>query len=158
MRNISGRKIVVVVSAVFAVLSFAAPVLHAQWVTATIAAGSGPDAVAVNPATNMVYVVNSNSNNVSVINGATNATSTVSVGYTPTAIAVNPTSSMKSMLMGEQQRNCNQWGHQRDLDRELRQRSGCCRRQPGHQHDLRGQLRIVMWRHRLRLGYRDRWR
>jgi YVTN family beta-propeller protein len=89
MRNISRQKIVVLVSAVFAVLLFAAPGLHAQWVTATIPAGTGPNAVAVNPATNMIYVVNG-SDNVTVINGATNLTSTVTVGSYPIAIAVNP--------------------------------------------------------------------
>ena len=45
----------------------------------------------MNPATNQIYVANMNSNNVTVIDGATNtATATVTVGSQPMAIAVNP--------------------------------------------------------------------
>ena len=40
--------------------------------------------------TNTIYVANENSNNVTVINGNTNATTTVSVGAEPRAVAVNP--------------------------------------------------------------------
>jgi YVTN family beta-propeller protein len=40
--------------------------------------------------TNKIYVANLNSNNVVVIDGATNGTTTVSVGSSPLAIAVNP--------------------------------------------------------------------
>jgi YVTN family beta-propeller protein len=58
----------------------------------TIAAGSGPQAVAVNPSTNKIYVANSGSNNVTVIDGATFATTTVtdSSAIGPAAVAVNP--------------------------------------------------------------------
>jgi len=52
--------------------------------------GSQPFAVAVNPATNTIYVVNNGPNTVTVIDGATNATRTVIVGTTPVAISVNP--------------------------------------------------------------------
>src|SRR5260370_7662809 len=55
---------------------------HAQTVTATIAVGSAPRAVAVNPVTNKIYVQNANSNSVTVIDGATNNTTTVPVGNT----------------------------------------------------------------------------
>ena len=55
-----------------------------------IATGSQPFAVAVNPATNTIYVVNNGPNTVTVIDGATNTTQTVNVGRTPVAIAVNP--------------------------------------------------------------------
>jgi YVTN family beta-propeller protein len=58
--------------------------------TATVSAGTGPKSAAVNPATNKIYVANSSSNNVTVIDGATNATTTVSVGAYPSAVAVNP--------------------------------------------------------------------
>ncbi|MGB0066365.1 MAG: Ig-like domain repeat protein, partial [Terracidiphilus sp.] len=58
--------------------------------TTTISAGSNPEAVAVNPVTNQIYVANENSGNVTVIDGATTATTTVSVGSGPLAIAVNP--------------------------------------------------------------------
>jgi YVTN family beta-propeller protein len=51
--------------------------------------GMTPSAIAVNAATNKIYVANSYSNNVTVIDGATNATSTVIAGTGPIAIAVN---------------------------------------------------------------------
>jgi YVTN family beta-propeller protein len=44
----------------------------------------------VNPVTNKIYVTNSNSNNVTVIDGATNTTATVTVGTGPFRVAVNP--------------------------------------------------------------------
>src|ERR1700730_8343972 len=62
----------------------------AQWVTATVAAGSQPQAVAVNPVTNKIYVANFKGNSVTVIDGATNATVTVTVGSQPQGVAVNP--------------------------------------------------------------------
>ncbi|MFM7293962.1 MAG: YncE family protein, partial [Burkholderiales bacterium] len=62
----------------------------AQSVTATITSGTSPSAVAVNPVTNKIYVANNGSNNVTVIDGATNTTTTVAVGTTPWAVAVNP--------------------------------------------------------------------
>ena len=40
--------------------------------------------------TNQIYVANSYSNDVTVIDGATNATSTVAAGSRPYAAAVNP--------------------------------------------------------------------
>jgi len=39
--------------------------------------------VAVNPVTNKVYVANNGSNNVTVIDGATNVTTTVAAGTDP---------------------------------------------------------------------------
>jgi YVTN family beta-propeller protein len=45
--------------------------------------------VAVNPATNKIYVANQYSGNVTVIDGATSTTSTVSVGSNPVSVAVN---------------------------------------------------------------------
>jgi len=62
----------------------------AQYVTATIAAGFSPEATAVNPVTNKVYIANINGGTVTVIDGATNATSTVAAGTFPVAIAINP--------------------------------------------------------------------
>ncbi len=69
----------------------------AQVVVAKIAVGTSPDAIAVNPATDRIYVVNNcgndpncaSSGTVTVIDGATNNTTTVNVGYQPEAIAVN---------------------------------------------------------------------
>ena len=57
----------------------------------SIAVGTNPVAMAVNPATGQVYVANQTSGTVSVINGATNTvTATVPVGTNPEAVAVNP--------------------------------------------------------------------
>jgi DNA-binding beta-propeller fold protein YncE len=56
-------------------------------VTATEAAGTNPDAIAVNSVTNKVHVANSGGT-VTVIDGATNATTTVAVS-SPVAIAVD---------------------------------------------------------------------
>ena len=54
--------------------------------TTTVAVGrSFPEAVAVNPVTNKIYVANHGSNNVTVIDGATNATTTVDAGTQPLA-------------------------------------------------------------------------
>src|SRR5207253_1560647 len=69
-------------------LLFMKPVLG-QRVTATVAAGAASRAVALNPATNKIYVANANSNNVTVIDGATNTTTTVTAGIA-TTVAVNP--------------------------------------------------------------------
>jgi YVTN family beta-propeller protein len=53
--------------------------------------GTAPDDVEVNPATDTIFVCNSGSNNVTVINGATlTTTTTVNVGNTPVEAWVNP--------------------------------------------------------------------
>ena len=62
----------------------------ADWVTTTVPADSNPYAVAANPVTNRIYVANSSSNNVTVIDGATNATITVATRTGPSAVAANP--------------------------------------------------------------------
>ncbi len=49
-----------------------------------------PVALAVNPVTNKIYVANGLSNNVTVIDGATNATTTITAGSIPFAVGVNP--------------------------------------------------------------------
>ncbi|HVF60962.1 MAG TPA: hypothetical protein VNJ70_14240 [Thermoanaerobaculia bacterium] len=56
----------------------------------TIAVGVLPVALDVNTITNRVYVVDFGSDDVTVIDRATNATETVSVGDDPVAVAVNP--------------------------------------------------------------------
>src|ERR1700689_4036770 len=56
---------------------------HAQVAIITVAVGSEPYGIAVNPVTNKIYVANYGSNSVSVIDGATNATSTLPVGNNP---------------------------------------------------------------------------
>ncbi len=63
---------------------------RAQIVTTTIQVGTGPQAVAINAVTNQIYVANSGSGNVTVIDGATNTVTKVGVGTQPQAIAVNP--------------------------------------------------------------------
>ncbi|CAG0933418.1 PE-PGRS family protein PE_PGRS18 [Thermoflexales bacterium] len=55
-----------------------------------IAVQNSPYAIAVNPVTGKVYVVNNGSNSVTVINGVTHSKTTVGVGTYPQAIAVNP--------------------------------------------------------------------
>ena len=61
-------------------------------VTATVAVGSVPYGVGVNPTTNKIYVVNSGGNTVSVIDGTTDTVlTTVAVGSVPTGVGVNPT-------------------------------------------------------------------
>jgi len=62
---------------------------QAQTVTATLPTGAAPLSVAVNPVTNKMYVANRNSNNVTIIDGATNTTTTVPLGASPGSIAVN---------------------------------------------------------------------
>src|SRR5258708_35941208 len=75
---------------VVALLLWTALDTPAQTVSATVAVGASPVAVAVNPVTNKIYVVNGNSASVTVIDGATNATTTVASGSRPSAVAVNP--------------------------------------------------------------------
>src|SRR5579859_6714628 len=66
-----------------------ASLLPAQNVAAVLPAGANPGDVAVNPVTNKIYVVNTGSNTVTVIDGATNITTTIPVA-TSDAVAVNP--------------------------------------------------------------------
>ena len=56
----------------------------------TVTVGTFAVAVAINPVTNKIYVVNRDSANVTVIDGATNGTTTVAAGTSPVAVAVNP--------------------------------------------------------------------
>jgi YVTN family beta-propeller protein len=66
-------------------------VAQAQTVSQNIGTGQQPMAVAVNQITNKAYVVNHNSNSVSVIDGKTRtAIATIKTGAGPEAIAVNP--------------------------------------------------------------------
>ena len=66
---------------------------HVTWgcrkAAATVVVGNGPFALAVNEATNTVYVANGDANTVSVIDGATcNATRRSGCGHTPATITV----------------------------------------------------------------------
>jgi YVTN family beta-propeller protein len=72
------------------VLPFSLPALAATPI-ATVHVGTLPTGIAVNPATNRIYVANTNDGTVSVINGATNAVvATITVGSSPFGVAVNP--------------------------------------------------------------------
>ncbi len=66
-----------------------AGVAWAQSAIDNLAVGDEPTAVAVNHITNRIYVSNSNSNTVTVIEGAGHARRTIPVGVRPHAIAVN---------------------------------------------------------------------
>lgn len=57
---------------------------------ATISAGSDPFAVAVDPVLNKTYLANDCSNDVTVIDGSTNAATTIPAGTNPFAVAVDP--------------------------------------------------------------------
>ncbi len=76
-------------------LSFAATA-QAQIPAQTVFAGQFPNAVAVNPVTNKIYIANSGSNNVTVVDGATNTFTTVNDTHatSPVAIAVNSLTNM----------------------------------------------------------------
>jgi YVTN family beta-propeller protein len=67
---------------------------YAQSLMTTVAAGTNPGPVAVNPVTNRTYVASFQDGTVKVIDGATNeVVATVTVG-SPGAIAVNPVTNM----------------------------------------------------------------
>jgi DNA-binding beta-propeller fold protein YncE len=74
---------------------FSAASTWGQTVVATVATKDEPFAVAVNSATNKIYVAAGNSwtqvGTIAVIDGATNSTTTVKAGIRPYALAVNPT-------------------------------------------------------------------
>lgn len=60
-------------------------------VVGTLPVGTNPDAVAVDPTTHMLYVANSGSNTVSIVDGETlHVTATVPVGTGPDGVAVDP--------------------------------------------------------------------
>lgn len=72
-------------------LAFASTSLKAQTVVETVTTGTSPNAVAVNPVTNMVYTANYGSGNVTAISAATGSvTATVTAGSHPFGIAINP--------------------------------------------------------------------
>ena len=81
-------RLVWVVSLAFGLLILPAPLVPraaADTATATVTAGTGPFAVAVNPVTNKIYVANYSSGNVTVIDGTDNSTATVAAGTNPYA-------------------------------------------------------------------------
>jgi YVTN family beta-propeller protein len=52
--------------------------------------GKAPQGIAVNPATNQIYVANSGDSTVTVIDGASGSTTTIAVLNNPAVVAVNP--------------------------------------------------------------------
>ena len=63
--------------------------------TTRVVVGQNPDFVAVNAATDTIYVSNSNDGTVSVIDGSTTkVTATITIGGMPQGIAVNPATNM----------------------------------------------------------------
>ena len=74
------------------------PRVDSQTVTASVAAGNNPYAVAVNQVTNTIYVANyyggnmtvNNSGTITVIDGATHASATLAAGLSADCVAVNP--------------------------------------------------------------------
>jgi YVTN family beta-propeller protein len=84
------QKFFALFSFVSVVLLLAVHPLQAETVTTTVSAGTEPLAVAVNPVTNKIYVANNSSNNVTVIDGATNSTSTINAGPRPASWLSTP--------------------------------------------------------------------
>jgi DNA-binding beta-propeller fold protein YncE len=72
-------------------VAMACGVAHAQSLVATVPAGTGPVAVAVNQTTNMVYVADNTVKTLLVIDGATNTATTIQAGGPFGDVAVNPT-------------------------------------------------------------------
>ena len=63
----------------------------ADSVVATVPVGHAPCAACLNPTRNVVYVANSNSNEVSVIDAAADTVvRTISTGYLPSGLVYNP--------------------------------------------------------------------
>ncbi|MDQ6420513.1 X2-like carbohydrate binding domain-containing protein [Paenibacillus sp. LHD-117] len=83
-------KSILAVSLLIATFHLAPQAVSADSSLNAVATGTSPWAVAVNPVTNKIYVANMNSNNVTVIDGASNITTTVATGTKPQAITVNP--------------------------------------------------------------------
>ena len=103
--------------------------------------GSGPSAVAVNPVTNKTYVANLSSANVTVIDGATNATTTVAAGSNPWGVAVNPVTNKVYVANSEQRQRD---GHRRGDERHHHGDGGLGTAvrggEPGYEQGLRREL------------------
>ena len=63
-------------------------------VATTLAVGATPYAVTINPVTNKIYVADSYSNDIKVIDGSTMAFGSASTGSNPVALDVNPTTNL----------------------------------------------------------------
>ena len=76
-------------TAAAAALLGAASLAPAQTVGTRIPVGTNPTQIAINPVTNKIYVANSGSDNVTVINASTGATTTVAVNDDPRWLGIN---------------------------------------------------------------------
>ncbi len=85
------RKIVILyrVAVVSAIIAASSSSSSAQRLLTNVPVGAYPIAIVANSRTNKIYVVNQNSNNLTVIDGATNSTTTVPTGAAPIALAIN---------------------------------------------------------------------
>ena len=72
----------------------------AQQLIDTVTVGVSPVAVALNPATNKIYVANSGGASVTVIDGLTDSTTSVTVGFAPNSVAVNPVTNKVYVVNG----------------------------------------------------------
>jgi YVTN family beta-propeller protein len=75
--------------AIAAALLLGAPLASAQTVGTRIPVGANPTQIAINPVTNKVYVANSGSDSVTVIDAGTGATTTVPVNDDPRWLGIN---------------------------------------------------------------------
>ena len=79
------------------VLLFLPLFVSAQWIETTIVVGSNPRALVYNPINNKVYCANEYSNDVTVIDGATDAViKTIAVGDGPRAFTWNYKQNLRS--------------------------------------------------------------
>src|SRR2546427_5437303 len=76
----------------------------AAQVIATIPVGTAPTGVGINPTTNEIYVANSGSSSISVIDGATNnIISTIPIESQARDVSVNPVTNMIYVVEGKQE-------------------------------------------------------
>src|ERR1700688_3729 len=120
---------------------------RAQVVSATVPAGPNPVAIAVNPVTNKIYVADcilSGDNqhgidgNVTVIDGATNATTTITVGVCPIGVAVNPANLLGDNYSSDAVRVRHDWRWAAERQSRLSQRSAGCDRKRLYVHSYHG--------------------
>ena len=98
-----GLLLYVLTPAFLLTMGFVLPNAFADQVEATIHVGTYPNGVAVNPSTNEIYVASDGSDNLSVINGSTDALiTTISLGDAPTGVAVNPATDMVYVAANKQ--------------------------------------------------------
>src|SRR5260370_18572144 len=90
MRRKNNQSLIEMAALAFIAVAIGSIPAQAQSVTTTVAAGTNPLRIAVNPVTNKIYLANHNSNNLTVIDGATNTTTTAPVGGGAPAVGRDP--------------------------------------------------------------------